>query len=324
MARLLVTGASGMLGANLLLAARASHQLIAASHRQRIVLPGAECVQVDLAEPGAAHDLIRTTHPEAVVHCAAFTDVDGCESRPDLAERLNAEVPGWLAEACANEGTRLIHISTDAVFDGEQGGYSEGDRALPINVYGATKLRGEQAVLTAFPLATVIRTNIFGWNAQSKLGLAEWFVERLRRGEPCTGFTDVTFSPLAVDDLAACLLRLLLVSSPGVLHVAGTETVSKYEFGRRVAAAFSLPADRIVPGSVDESPLRARRPHRLTLDVRRAEAALGAALPRLEPGLGRWRAQEVDGTLDRLRALIERRKRSPAGLPSPGTQEASK
>jgi dTDP-4-dehydrorhamnose reductase len=323
MARLLVTGASGLLGANLLLAARASHQLIAASRRQRIVLAGAECVQVDLAQPGAAHDLLRDTHPDAVIHCAAFTDVDACEGHPELAERLNAEVPGWLAEACAREGTRLIHISTDAVFDGERGGYTEDDQPLPINVYGATKLRGEQAVLTAFPSATVIRTNIFGWNAQPKLGLAEWFVERLRLGERCTGFTDVTFSPLAVDDLAAGLLNLLSRSSPGVLHIAGTETVSKYDFGRRVAAAFGLPAERIVPGSVDASPLRARRPHKMTLDVRRAEAALDAPMPRLEPGLRRWREQEVDGTLDRLRALIDRRQHSAAGLSSPGTQEAS-
>jgi len=324
MARLLVTGASGLLGANLLLAARASHQLIAATHRQRIELPGAKCVQLDLAQPGAAHDLLRNTHPDAVIHCAAFTDVDACEGHPELAERLNAEVPGWLAEACAHEGTRMIHISTDAVFDGQQGNYSEDDRPMPINVYGSTKLRGEQAVLTAFPSATVIRTNIFGWNAQPKLSLAEWFLERLRRGEPCTGFTDVSVSPLTAHDLAARLLALLPTPLAGVLHVAGSEAVSKYQFGCLVAEHFGLQPDLIRPGLVDASGLRARRPHRLTLDVRRAEAAFGATMPRLEPGLRRWREQEVDGTLDRLRALIDRRQHSSAGLSSPGTQEASR
>jgi len=304
MARLLVTGASGLLGANLLLAARASHQLIAATHRQRIELPGAECVQLDLAQPGAAHDLLRGTHPDAVIHCAAFTDVDACEGHPELAERLNAEVPGWLAEACAHEGTRMIHISTDAVFDGAQGGYTEDDLPLPINVYGATKRSGEQAVLAAHPSSTVVRTNLFGWNAQPKLSLAEWFLDRLRRGEPCTGFTDVSISPLAADDLAACLLALLPMPLAGVLHVAGSEAVSKYQFGCMVAEHFGLQADLIRPGLVDASGLRARRPHRLTLDVRRAEAALGKPMPKLEPGLRRWAEQERDGTLDRLRALV--------------------
>ncbi len=323
MSRLLVTGASGLLGANLLLAARASHQLIAASHRQRIDLSGAECVQIDLTEPGAAEGLIRAVRPDYVVHCAAWTDVDGCEENPAQAQRLNADVAGWLAEACARSGTRLIHISTDAVFDGEQGNYSEDDRPLPVNVYGATKLRGEQAVLAAHPSATVVRTNLFGWNAQPKLSLAEWFLDRLRRGEPCTGFTDVSVSPLAAHDLSACLLALLPIPFAGVLHVAGSEAVSKYEFGCLVAERFGLQADLIRPGLVDASGLRARRPHRLTLDVRRAEAALGAPMPRLEPGLRRWREQERDGTLDQLRALIDQRQHSPAGPPSSGTQEAS-
>ncbi|MCX6071486.1 MAG: sugar nucleotide-binding protein, partial [Chloroflexi bacterium] len=130
------------------------------------------------------------------------------------------------------------------------------------------------------------------------------FLGRLRRGERCTGFTDVSVSPLAADDLAAQILQLLSMPVTGVLHVAGGEAITKYEFGRRVADAFGLSPDLVVPGSVDASPLRARRPHRLTLDVGRAETALGAPLPRLEPSLRRWREQERDGTLDRLRGLI--------------------
>lgn len=323
MGRLLITGASGLLGANLLLAARAAHQLIAATHRQRIELPGAESIQADLTEPGAAERLIRAASPDFVVHCAAWTDVDGCEAQPARAQRLNADVAGWLAEACARRGTRLIHISTDAVFDGRQGNYSENDRPVPINVYGETKLRGEQAVLAAHPSSTVVRTNLFGWNAQPKLSLAEWFLDRLRRGEPCTGFTDVSVSPLAAHDLAACLLALLPRPLAGVLHVAGREAVSKYQFGCLVAEQFDMPSHLIRPGSVDASGLRARRPHRLSLDVRRAEATLGAPMPGLGPGLRTWCEGERDGTLDRLRALIDRQQHSPAEIPSPGTQEAS-
>jgi dTDP-4-dehydrorhamnose reductase len=304
MGRLLVTGASGLLGANLLLAARASHQLIAVSHRQPIHLHGAECIQADLAEADTARELVRTYRPQAVIHCAALTDVDVCEEHPELAERLNAEVPGWIAEACVASGTRLIHISTDAVFDGEKGAYSEADVPRPVNAYGASKLRGEQAVLSANPSALVIRTNIFGWNAQPKLSLSEWFLDRLRRGERCTGFTDVTVSPLAAGDLAGRILQLVSMPVTSVLHVAGSEAITKYEFGRRVADAFGLSPDLIVPGSVDASPLRARRPHQLALDVRRAETVLGVPLPRLEPGLRRWREQEADGTLNRLRGLI--------------------
>ena len=304
MARLLITGASGLLGANLLLAAHAEHAVTAVSHRIHLRLAGATCVQADLTQPQTTPDLLRAARPDAVIHCAALTDVEVCEADPELAERLNAEVPARLAEACAQVGARLIHISTDAVFDGEKGDYAEDDAARPINVYGATKLRAEQAVLAALPSATVIRTNLFGWNAQPKQSLTEWFLHNLRRAEACTGFTDVQATPLAADDLADWILRLIASNVCGVLHVAGRESVSKFDLGCRVAEVFGLDARLIRPGSVDDAPLRARRPHRLDLNVGRAEQALGAELPRLGPSLERWQRQEHDGTLDQLRSLI--------------------
>ena len=304
MARLLITGASGLLGANLLLAAHGEHAVTAVSHRHRLQLAGATCLQADLTEPQVWPDLLRAARPDAVIHCAALTDVDVCEANPERAERLNAEVPAGLAQACAQAGTRLVHISTDAVFDGEQGAYAEDDAARPINVYGATKLRAEQAVLAALPTAIVLRTNLFGWNAQPKQSLTEWFLHKLRRAEPSIGFTDVHVTPLAADDLAAWILRLLASNVSGVLHVAGRESMSKYDIGCRVAEAFGLDARLIRPGSVDDAPLRGRRPHRLNLNVGRAEQAMGAELPRLGPSLERWRRQEHDGTLDRLRSLI--------------------
>ena len=304
MARLLITGASGLLGANLLLAAHGEHAVTAVSHRHRLQLAGATCLQADLTEPQLWPDLLRAARPDAVIHCAALTDVDVCEANPERAERLNAEVPAGLAQACAQAGTRLVHISTDAVFDGDQGAYAEDDAARPINVYGATKLRAEQAVLAALPTAIVLRTNLFGWNAQPKQSLTEWFLHKLRRAEPSIGFTDVHVTPLAADDLAAWILRLLASNVSGVLHVAGRESMSKYDIGCRVAEAFGLDARLIRPGSVDDAPLRARRPHRLNLNVGRAEQAMGAELPRLGPSLERWRRQEHDGTLDRLRSLI--------------------
>jgi dTDP-4-dehydrorhamnose reductase len=303
-ARILITGASGLLGANLLLAAQAKHAVTAVSHRQRLRLAAATCVQADLTQPQAAVDLVRTARPDAVIHCAALTDVELCEANPEVAERLNSEVPASLARACAQAGTRLTHISTDAVFDGAKGAYAEDDAALPINVYGTTKLRAEQAVLAALPSATVIRTNLFGWNAQPKLSLTEWFLQKLRSGETCTGFTDVHVTPLAADDLADWILRLLALNVSGVLHVAGGEAVSKYDLGCRVAQAFGLDASPIRKGSVDDARLRARRPHRLNLNVGRAERAMGAALPQLGPSLERWQRQEHDGTLERLQSLI--------------------
>ena len=307
MTRLLITGAGGLLGANLaLVALAAGHQVLAVDFLHPIRHREVESVQADLARPGAALQVFAAHRPRWAVHCAAAVDVDACESDPETAFRLNRDMAGHVAMAARAVGARLVHISTDAVFDGERGGYAEQDEPRPVSVYGSSKLDGERVVLSECPEALVVRTNIFGWNARPKLSLAEWFLEKLRRGERCTGFTDVSFSPIAVGELSRRLLQLLSMPVTGVLHLAGGETISKYEFGLRIAEAFQLSPDAIVPGTVDSIRPKAPRAHRLGLDVRRAEALLGAPMPALGPMLRRWRDEETDGTLDRLRSLVAR------------------
>ena len=324
MTRLLITGAGGLLGANLALdALAAGHQVIAVDFQHPIRHPEIESVKANLSAPGAAREVFAEYRPGWAIHCAAAVDVEACEADPETAVRLNRDMAGHVAMAARAVGARLAHISTDAVFDGERGGYTEEDEPHPINVYGLSKLDGERVVLSECPQALVVRTNIYGWNARPKLSLSEWFLERLRRGERCTGFTDVTFSPMAVGDLAACVLQLLPLSVAGVLHVAGGEVISKYEFSRGVAAAFGLSPAPIIPGSVEASPLRARRPHRLGLDVRQAESVLGKPLPQVEAGLRRWREQERDGTVDRLRALIVQPRSASAGMQTHTMEEES-
>lgn len=307
MTRLLITGAGGLLGANLALAAQAAgHDVIAVDFLHPIRHRDVVSVQADLASPGAAMKVFDVQRPRWAVHCAAAVEVDACEADPETAYRLNRDMAGHVAMAARAAGARLVHISTDAVFSGERGGYSEDDEPHPVNTYGSSKLDGERVALSECPEALVVRTNIFGWNARPKLSLSEWFLQRLRRGERCTGFTDVSFSPIAVTELARLLLELVPTPVSGVLHVAGGETVSKYEFGLRIAEAFQLSPAAIVPGSVDEIQPRARRARRLGLDVRKAEALVGAPMPALGPMLRRWRQEETDGTVDRLRELVAR------------------
>jgi dTDP-4-dehydrorhamnose reductase len=324
MTRLLITGTGGLLGANLALdALAAGHQVVAVDFLHQIRHPEIESVKADLSTPGAARAVFAEHRPRWAVHCAAAVDIDACEADPATAFRLNRDMAGQVAIAARAVGARLVHISTDAVFDGDRGGYAEEEEPHPVNVYGSSKLDGERVVLSEYPEALVVRTNLYGWNARPKLSLSEWFLERLRRGERCTGFTDVSFSPLGVVDLAAILLQLLSMPVARVLHVAGGEVITKYEFGRQVAATFGLSPDLIAPGSVDASPLRARRPHRLGLDVRRAESVLGSPLPRVEEGLRRWREQERDGTLDALRALTVPPGASRTSTQSDLTEEVS-
>src|ERR1051325_2051376 len=204
--KILVTGASGLLGLNLCLMKFRTHTIVGVD-RGKLAGTPFELVQADLTRPGAVSRLIEAVRPDAMIHTAANANIDSCESDPPGARYLNAEIPGSLAEACAKSDIRFIHISTDAVFDGTKDGvYVEDDLPNPLSIYAQTKLAGEQAVLSANANAAVARVNFFGWSLSGTRSLSEFFVNKLSTGQQCNGFTDVYFCPMFVGDLAVTMI----------------------------------------------------------------------------------------------------------------------
>ncbi len=188
--RILITGASGLLGLNTALEAAENWRLpgwsrpgIIAQVNNRPLKPTFfETIQADLLAPGAVRSLLDRTRPDWVIHCAALADIDACERDPQQARELNSEVPQILAMHVARSGARLLHVSTDAVFDGRRGDYKETDRPNPLSVYARTKLEGELAVASANPDAIIARVNLFGWSISGKRSLAEFFFNNLSLG----------------------------------------------------------------------------------------------------------------------------------------------
>jgi dTDP-4-dehydrorhamnose reductase len=306
MATILITGAGGLLGANLVLDGLASgHRVIGVDHQYPIRHPEADSLAADLCQAGAAESILAAKRPDWVIHCAAATNVDGCEADPAMAFRLNRDMAEAVARGARAAGSRLVHISTDAVFDGERGGYQEEDVPSPINVYGQSKLEGEQAVTAAHQEALIVRTNIYGWNAQDKQSLAEWFLSNLEAGKRCPGFGDVWFSPILVNDLGRLLFAMLEAELTGVYHVSGGECVNKHDFGVRLARIFGLDPSLVEPVGAAQAALRARRGRQLCLNVDRVERALGAPLPTVEEGLTRFRDLRESGHVEGLKALLQ-------------------
>jgi len=304
MPRLLITGASGLLGANLVLAAHEEHEVIAFYHRHPIELEGVQSVSADLCQPGKAKKLFDRFQPDWIVHCAADTSIDELESNPERAFRENRDMAGNVAEAAHEIEAKMVHISTDAVFDGREGPYREGDPTEPVNVYGKSKLAGEQAVQALCPEALIIRTNIFGWNSQPKSSLAEWFLEQLEVGNTCPGLIDIEFSPLLVNDLGKLILAMLSEGLSGVFHVPGSDCISKYDFGISIANLFGFDTDQIVPTVSDDVGFKALRPTRTCLVGDKIEHSLGIQLPAIEDGLIRFRVLRETGFTARLRDMI--------------------
>jgi dTDP-4-dehydrorhamnose reductase len=310
--RILITGASGLLGLNLALTAARStttetakpgenhrYEVYGVTHHHPLQHAPFHVVQADLLERGALEWLLDTLQPDWVIHCAALANLDDCEADPDLAHRLNAEIPGLLAALVAKGGARrqewrrltseqtkpirLVHISTDAVFDGVRGDYGEEDQPSPLGVYARTKLAGERAVLAANPQAIVARVNLFGWSLMGRRSLAEFFFNNLSAGKRVQGFTDVYFCPLLVNDLAGVLVRMLEGGLSGLYHVVSRDATSKYDFGVAVARRFGLDQALITPTLVADSGLQARRSPNLTLRTDKLSAALNNPTPSPSP-----------------------------------------
>ena len=303
--KILVTGASGLLGLNLSLQMAEKHTIIGVD-RSKLVNTPFDLIKLDLLDLAALPKLLDESKPDAVIHCAANAHVDACELTPDIASTLNAVLPGQLASACAERDVRFLHISTDAVFDGtKEGIYTEDDAPNPLSVYALTKLDGEIAVLDANPDAAVARVNFFGWSLSGSRSLSEFFVNNLRAGKNVNGFDDVYFCPMFVGDLADTLVGMLEKSLSGLYHVVGSRAITKYEFGQAIANQFGFDAGLINPISVSDAGLTAKRSQNLRLSINKLSTALGYDIPDFSTGLAKFYTQYQQGYPQKLRSYTQ-------------------
>lgn len=290
MQQILITGASGLLGVNVALEAAKDHQVTGISNSlvlnaQAIRSSKFHLIKQDLLAPGAVERLLDQVQPDWVIHCAALANLEACEANPELARQLNSDLPAKLAANVARGGARFLHVSTDAVFDGQTGDYTESDRPNPLSVYARTKLQGEYAVADANPQAIIARVNLFGWSLTGKRSLAEFFFYNLRARKPVMGFTDVFFCPLLANHLGQIFIQMLASDLSGLYHVVCRQAASKYAFGQMLAQKFSLDESLITPSSVAQGGLKAARSPNLTLRSEKLALALNQPLPDLSTGL---------------------------------------
>jgi dTDP-4-dehydrorhamnose reductase len=301
---LLVTGASGLLGLNLcLLAVEKGVAVTGLVHSHPLNGVPFKQIQVDLTNIKKSLPEIQSIQPDAIIHCAAIADINLAEREPGLARQLNSEVPGILAGAAYRNGIPFIHISTDAVFDGKSGGYSENDPTHPLSVYAQTKLAGEQAVMDANPDALVARVVFYGWSLSGKRSLGEFFFNQLKAGESISGFTDTYFCPLYAEDLSALLLDLLESGESGVFHLVSPEVVSKYDFGVRIALKFGFDESLIMPIASTDVQRSAPRSLNLSLKVDKIQSVLGYTLPSVDEGIQYFYERWQQGYPQRLKSF---------------------
>lgn len=272
--RVLVTGASGMLGGRLASLLAAEVEVVGVCHRHAAP-SGIETVRADLSAEGALVALVRATRPDAVLHAAADASVESCEAAPEAAARINVASCAALGSVAARDGIRVVALSTDLVFDGSSGPVRHLDPPGALNAYARTKLGGERALLRAHPAAAVARMALVVGRGYRRPTASESILRALREGRPLRLYTDQVRSPIDPESASRALLALLTSEGSGVYHLGGPERLSRHALGLRVAALHELPGEGITAVRQVDSPPAVPRPLDVSLDSSRARSELG-------------------------------------------------
>ena len=309
--KVFITGISGLLGLNLALQLRERYQVSGCYYAHPIALDGIRAMRSDLTSfetvnGEMVNGVMRQIQPDVVIHTVGLTSVEGCEADPDLAHRLNVESAHYVAKVANTLGARLVHISTDHLYDGASPWQREEDTPCPLNTYARTKLQAEEAVLQACPDALVLRTNFYGWGTSVRTSFSDWILKSLEQGRELTMFSDVFFTPILINDLAHLILQLVDRDATGIFNVAGRERLSKYDFALKLAEVFNRPQNKICATTVKEFPFKARRPEDMSLSSKKAEDYLGAGMPATGDGLKRLKDLELVGHRSALEGAVQK------------------
>lgn len=275
--KILILGASGMLGKDVaaLFSEIPQYEIHAIYRNKSNKLPyNINVRNLDITNEVLFSKALKEINPDIIIHSAAVVNVDACEDEDkEYAMLLHAYIIKTIAAVVPD--TKLIYISTDSVFDGENGNYTEMHTPRPLNVYAASKYKGELNTMNLIKNHIVVRTNIFGYHLFNQVSLSEWAFNNLKENKSIIGFGDVFFNPLYTRQLASILLNLIEVGYKGVINVGSNTCINKYSFLVELARIFGYDANLVENKPVKTANFRARRPGNTSLDTRLLEKTIG-------------------------------------------------
>ena len=282
--RLLITGVSGLLGNNLASYFKDKYEVLGLYNSHPVVIDGIRTEACDITSKNSIKRAINKFNPSIILHCASLTNVDQCEVEKDFTKKTNVLSTRFLVECAGNKDSKLIYISTDAVYDGVRGGFSESDDISPLNYYGLSKYEGELEVAKK-ENSLIFRTNIFGWNIQNKKSLGEWVLDELQSNRRINGFKDACFSSIYTLEFARIIDIAIRQGLSGVYNCGSADSCTKYEFAIKIADCFGLDKTLISSISIDDFDFQAERGKRLDLNVNKLQRKLDYRLPTINQSI---------------------------------------
>ncbi len=285
--RILVTGTGGLLGSKLVAQARRYFNVVS-TYRTETLFPNS--VKMDVTKESDVRRVFNSFKPDVVIHAAAETNVDRCEADKKHAWRVNVGGTKNIADMSNVIGARMLYVSTDYVFSGEQGLYTERDAPNPVNHYGSTKLEGERYVTRTCRDYTIARTSVLYGHHPSKSNFAKWVIQTLRENEPISVVDDHYNSPTLAGNLAEAILEMIQKNLDGLYHTAGSERITRFDFAIQVAKNFDLDSSLIKPVRMSElKAWVAKRPRDSSLGIDKIQKQIKTKLLDVNDALKRMK-----------------------------------
>ena len=276
--RILVTGANGMLGQRTIdfFSNLGGFELLTTSIENEPIVRGVEYFQCDITNRDKIKKTIYDFCPDFIINTAAYTNVDASETEREAAWRINVKGVEYLAEVARAIDAHIIHISSDYIFDGKNGPYSENAVPNPLGYYGRTKLASENALRISGSIFTILRTNVlYGMNMAGRPDFVRWVINSLKNKDKIRIVTDQINNPTFIDDLVQAISKIVEFGKTGIYNIGGKEFLSRYDFTLMIVDFFNLDNSLVKPIVTKELKQAARRPLKSGLITLKAETELG-------------------------------------------------
>jgi len=282
MANIAITGGSGLLAVNWALLRREIDNIFLLLNKREIFINGTKTLKTNLSSLEDIVSFIKTYKIDLIIHTAGITNIEECQKNIPVAKFTNIQLSKNLAEATKICKVKMVHISSDHLFDGTSSFYSEEDNLNPLNVYAQTKAKAENEVLQIDNSALIIRTNFFGCGPSYRRSFSDFIIDSLSSNTKIELFNDVFFSPIFIPNLVEIIHKLIATSASGIFHVVGNDRLSKYEFGIRLSEKFNLDSSLIMPLSIKQRKGLVVRPLDMSLSNKKCTSYINSEIVGLD------------------------------------------
>lgn len=274
--RVVIFGGSGLLAVNWAMYCKDFHDIHLVLHNRKVHFEGVSFHTVSNFDEASIEFVVKAVKPDLVVNTIALTDVDYCEQHRELAFFTNSTLATLIAGVCVNLRIKLLHISTDQLFDGMKNQYREDDVCRPINVYGNSKLAAENNILGVCNDALIVRTNFFGWGTSYRQSYNEFIERTIQRKSLVYLSPSIFFSPVYLRQLVEYCMQLAIIGACGIFHVSSDERVSKRTFGQMLCVSQKLDSSFIsdVELATGLTEVLGQRPRNMALENQKLKVAL--------------------------------------------------